>query len=136
MVQIFWKMLKLVEEGKLSQERIDFSARKILYAKFKLGLFENPFVDPNEIQNKVFTKEHKETALNAARKSIVLLKNDGILPMSKNRGKKILVTGPNANNHSVLGDWVWAQPEENVTTIYEGISSLGSIKGFNIDFYN
>ena len=129
-------VVKLVEEGKLSQERIDFSARKILYAKFKLGLFENPFVDPNEIQNKVFTKEHKETALNAARKSIVLLKNNGILPMSKNRGKKILVTGPNANNHSVLGDWVWAQPEENVTTIYEGISSLGSIKGFNIDFYD
>ena len=129
-------VVKLVEEGKLSQERIDFSARKILYAKFKLGLFENPFVDPNEIENKVFTEEHKETALNAARKSIVLLKNDGILPMSKNRGKKILVTGPNANNHSVLGDWVWAQPEENVTTIYEGINSLGSSKGFNIDFYD
>ena len=129
-------VVKLVEEGKLSQERIDFSARKILYAKFKLGLFENPFVDPNEIENKVFTEQHKETALNAARKSIVLLKNDGILPMSKNRGKKILVTGPNANNHSVLGDWVWAQPEENVTTIYEGINSLGSSKGFNIDFYD
>ena len=129
-------VVKLVEEGKLSQERIDFSARKILYAKFKLGLFENPFVDPNEIENKVFTEQHKETALNAARKSIVLLKNDGILPISKNRGKKILVTGPNANNHSVLGDWVWAQPEENVTTIYEGINSLGSSKGFNIDFYD
>ena len=129
-------VVKLVNEGKLSQERIDFSAGKILYAKFKLGLFENPFVDPKEIKNKVFTNEHLETALNAARKSIVLLKNDGILPISKNRGKKILVTGPNANNHSVLGDWVWAQPEENVTTIYEGINSLGSSKGFNIDFYD
>jgi len=129
-------VIKLVEEGKLSQERIDFSARKILYAKFKLGLFENPFVDPNDIQNKVFTEEHLKTALNAARKSIVLLKNDGILPITKTRGKNILVTGPNANNHSVLGDWVWAQPEDKVTTIFEGISKLGKSKGYNVDFYD
>ena len=129
-------VIKLVEEGKLSQERIDFSARKILYAIFKLGLFENPFVDPNDIQNKVFTEEHLKTALNAARKSIVLLKNDGILPITKKRGKNILVTGPNANNHSVLGDWVWAQPEDKVTTIFEGISKLGKSKGYNVDFYD
>ena len=129
-------VIKLVEEGKLSQERIDFSARKILYAKFKLGLFENPFVDPNDIQNKVFTEEHLKTALNAARKSIVLLKNDGILPITKKRGKNILVTGPNANNHSVLGDWVWAQPEDKVTTIFEGISKLGKSRGYNVDFYD
>ena len=103
-------VIKLVEEGKLSQERIDFSARKILYAKFKLGLFENPFVDPNDIQNKVFTEEHLKTALNAARKSIVLLKMMGYYQLVR-KEKNILVTGPNANNHSVLGDWVWAQPK-------------------------
>ena len=101
-----------------------------------MGLFENPFVDPNDIQNKVFTEEHLKTALNAARKSIVLLKNDGILPITKTRGKNILVTGPNANNHSVLGDWVWAQPEDKVTTIFEGISKLGKSKGYNVDFYD
>ena len=85
-------VIELVEDGKLDIKRIDESARKILYAKFKLGLFENPFVSPDDLDENVFTEEHKSTALDAARKSIVLLKNDGILPLSKRRGKKILVT--------------------------------------------
>ena len=122
-------VIELVEDGKLDIKRIDESARKILYAKFKLGLFENPFVSPDDLDENVFTEEHKSTALDAARKSIVLLKNDGILPLSKKRGKKILVTGPNSNNHSVLGDWVFAQPEDNVITIFEGIKKLGDSKG-------
>ena len=129
-------VIELVEDGKLDIKRIDESARKILYAKFKLGLFENPFVSPDDLDENVFTEEHKSTALDAARKSIVLLKNDGILPLSKKRGKKILVTGPNSNNHSVLGDWVFAQPEDNVITIYEGIKTLGDSKGYQIDFYD
>ena len=129
-------VIELVEDGKLDIKRIDESARKILYAKFKLGLFENPFVSPDDLDENVFTEEHKSTALDAARKSIVLLKNDGILPLSKKRGKKILVTGPNSNNHSVLGDWVFAQPEDNVITIYEGIKTLGDSKGYQIDFHD
>ena len=47
-----------------------------------------------------------------------------------------MVTGPNSNNHSVLGDWVFTQPEENVITIYEGIKLLGESKGYQIDFYD
>ena len=129
-------VIELVEEGKLDEERIDFAARKILYAKFKLGLFENPLVDPEEIEKNVFLPEHLNTALDAARKSIVLLKNQNILPLNKNKGKRILVTGPNSNNHSVLGDWVFDQPEENVITIYEGIKSIGESKGFKIDYYD
>ena len=129
-------VIELVEDGKLDIKRIDESARKILYAKFKLGLFENPFVSPDDLDENVFTEEHKSTALDAARKSIVLLKNDGILPLSKKRGKKILVTGPNSNNHSVLGDWVFAQPVDNVRTIYEGIKQLGDSKGYEIDFHD
>ena len=129
-------VIELVEDGKLDIKRIDESARKILYAKFKLGLFENPFVSPDDLDENVFTEEHKSTALDAARKSIVLLKNDGILPLSKKRGNKILVTGPNSNNHSVLGDWVFAQPEDNVITIYEGIKKLGDSKGYQIDFHD
>mgnify|MGYP001325241647 CR=1 FL=1 len=134
--QFLENVVDLVEEGKLSENRIEISARKILYAKFKLGLFENPLVDPSAISIKVFTDEHKKTALNAARKSMVLLKNDGLLPIRSSRGKRILVTGPNANNHSVLGDWVKPQPEENVTTIFEGVKSLGEKKGFTVDFYD
>ena len=73
--------------------------------------------------------------MDLARKSIVLLKNDGILPF-RVESKNILVTGPNAHNNTILGDWVLAQPEENVTTIYEGIKALGEPYGHNVDFHD
>ena len=82
-------VVELVEDGKLDIERIDFAARKILYAKFKLGLFENPLVNPEEIEKNVFLPKHLNTALHAARRSIVLLKNQDLLPLDKNKGKRI-----------------------------------------------
>ena len=130
-------IVELVKENKISEERINESARKILLAKFKLGLFENPFIDLEEVDNKIFTKEHKKTSLEIARKSIVLLKNSNrTLPINFEKKNRILVTGPNANNHSILGDWTKPQPDENVVTIFEGINKIGSEKGFEIDFHN
>ena len=130
-------VVELVKENKISEERIDESARKILMAKFKLGLFENPFIDLEQVDNKIFNKEHKKTSLEIARKSIVLLKNSNrSLPISFEKKNRILVTGPNANNHSILGDWTKPQPDENVVTIFEGINKIGSEKGFEIDFHN
>ncbi len=126
-----------VEEGKLSINRVNDACRKILTAKFKLGLFENRFVDLEKKEELIFTEEHKATALESARKGIVLLKNNGILPLQKTTSKKnIFVTGPNANNQSILGDWHAAQPEENVTTIYEGIKALGETKGYTVNYFN
>jgi len=126
-----------VEEGKLSINRVNDACRKILTAKFKLGLFENRFVDLEKKEELIFTEEHKATALESARKGIVLLKNNGILPLQKTTSKKnIFVTGPNANNQSILGDWHAAQPEENVTTIYEGIKALGETKGYSVNYFN
>ena len=126
-----------VEEGKLSINRINDACRKILTAKFKLGLFENRFVDLEKKEELIFTEEHKATALESARKGIVLLKNNGILPLQKTPSKKnIFVTGPNANNQSILGDWHAAQPDENVTTIYEGIKTLGETKGYSVNYFN
>ena len=92
--------------------------------KFRLGLFENPFVNLKSIPKKVFTPEHRQTALDMARRSIVLLRNEnGLLPLQKGRYKKIFVTGHNADNQSTLGDWSFEQPEENVSTILEGIKA-------------
>ena len=126
-----------VEEGKLSIDRVNDACRKILTAKFKLGLFENRFVDLEKKEKFLFTKEHKATALESARKGIVLLKNNGILPLQESSSKKnIFVTGPNANNQSILGDWHAVQPSENVTTIYEGIKALGETKGYTVDYFN
>jgi beta-glucosidase len=126
-----------VEEGKLSINRVNDACRKILTAKFKLGLFENRFVNLEKKEELIFTEEHKATALESARKGIVLLKNNGILPLQKTTSKKnIFVTGPNANNQSILGDWHAAQPDENVTTIYEGIKALGETKGYSVNYFN
>ena len=126
-----------VKEGKLSINRVNDACRKILKAKFKLGLFENRFVDLEKKKELLFTEEHKATALESARKGIVLLKNNGILPLQKTTSKKkIFVTGPNANNQSILGDWHAVQPDENVTTIYEGIKTLGENKGYAVNFFN
>ena len=126
-----------VKEGKLSINRINEACRKILTAKFKLGLFENRFVNLDKKGALLFTDEHKSTALESARKGIILLKNNGLLPLPETISKKkIFVTGPNANNQSILGDWHAAQPDENVITIYEGIKTLGETKGYAVNFFN
>ncbi|MDB4196415.1 glycoside hydrolase family 3 C-terminal domain-containing protein [Flavobacteriaceae bacterium] len=130
-------VIELVKEGTLPISRVNEACSKILMAKFKLGLFENRFVDIEKIPQNIFTSDHKFTALETARKGIVLLKNSNLLPLNKAKeSKKILVTGPNANNQSILGDWHAAQPEENVTTIYEGIKELGESKGYDVVFHD
>lgn len=129
-------VVSLVEEGMLEQERIDYACEKILRAKFELGLFENALVDLDRVAESIFTPAHQQSALEMARRSMVLLKNDGILPLTSTAPKKILVTGPNANNHSVLGDWTKPQPEDQVVTVYEGIRELGTQRGHQVDFYD
>ena len=129
-------IVELVKEGRMSIERVNEASEKVLRAKFKLGLFENRYVDLTEVDNRIFTKQHKQTALDAARHSITLLKNkDGILPLKK-ANKKIFVTGPNANNPTILGDWHFEQPEQNVITIYEGIQQLAPSYGYEVNFFD
>ncbi len=121
----FWEnVIALVREGRIPEERIDQAVRAILKAKFALGLFEHPLVNLKQVPEKLFTEEHRKLALESARQSIILLKNNGLLPLKLQKGMKILVTGPNANNHTILGDWTLPQPEKNVTTILEGIQQL------------
>ena len=72
-------VIELVKEGTLPISRVNEACSKILMAKFKLGLFENRFVDIEKIPESIFTPEHKFTALETARKGIVLLKNSNLL---------------------------------------------------------
>ena len=131
-------VVELVNEGKLSEERVNYACSKILEAKFKLGLFENRFVDENDISKKIFNQYHTETALKLARQGIVLLKNNDVLPLRspKDSKNRILVTGPNANNQSILGDWHSAQPDENVYTVFEGIKKIGTEMGYLVDYHD
>lgn len=127
-------VIELVKEGRLSEKRIDESVKRLLTAKFKLGLFENAIVDTEETKSVLFNKEHQNTALDLAHKSIVLLKNENILPLTDGKYKRIFVTGPNANNQTILGDWAFEQPEENVITVLQGIEDAVSTS--QVDFYN
>lgn len=113
-----------VEQGVIPERRIDEACRGILEAKFRLGLFENPFVDETQTAALCNTPEHRATALDAARKSIVLLKNDGLLPLDLSKYRRILVAGPNADSHAVLGDWALSQPDENIVTVLSGIRQM------------
>ncbi len=104
--------------------------RRVLRAKFKAGLFDNPFVDPAAAVTKVGTKEHLDVALQTARESIVLLKNEGgLLPLRKDL-KSIAVIGPNSDHIGYqLGVWTrYVAPayEPRVVTVLKGISSAVS----------
>jgi beta-glucosidase len=126
---------KLVKDGKLSVERINEAVRAILKAKFMLGLFEQPFVDESKAEKIVFNKTHRQTALQAARESIILLKNNGILPLNPHKKMKIFITGPNADNQTILGDWALRQPDENVITAVEGFRMTAG-KEIDISYYD
>lgn len=122
-------LLQLVREGRISEERINEAVRRILRIKFKLGLFERPFVDPERAKRIVKCKEHIEAALEIARKSIVLLKNDGnLLPLSKDI-ESIAVIGPLADDREApLGPWSCLGDPKDVVTVLEGIKSKVSSK--------
>ena len=98
-------LTSLVEDGKISMERIDDAVRRILTIKFKLGLFENPYADRSNA-GLIGSKEHREIAREAVRKSLVLLRNENrVLPLSKNI-KKIVVSGAKADDiGSQCGGW-------------------------------
>ena len=127
-------VLKLVNEKRLPVERINESCAKILELKFRLGLFENPLTDLEITKKVVFSKEHQEMSLKLAEQSIVLLKNNGLLPLDINKYKHILVTGPNADSQSILGDWAVKQADENVTTVLTGIRQVFGAE--NVTFQN
>ena len=123
---VHWNELvcELVREGRIPESRIDESVRKILDIKFRLGLFEQPFADPATTMQVRLCPEHRQTALEAARQGVVLLKNDGLLPLNEKKYRKVLVTGINADDHNILGDWTSEQKPENVTTILEGLKEI------------
>jgi beta-glucosidase len=118
---VFTKLEKAVEIGLVSEERLNDAVRRVLTLKFKMGLFEQPYVEEKEPQNK---KQKENINLESARQSIVLLKNEGILPLKKNC-QKIAVIGPNADSiYNQLGDYTPFQREGSVITVLKGITSL------------
>lgn len=122
-----------VERGLLLESEIDEVVRRILSLKLRMGLFENPRRPDRAAQARVVAcAEHRELNLRAARESLVLLANDGLLPLDAAKLKKIAVVGPNADNAlAQLGDWSLGasqygpeygqQPRELTSTVLDGI---------------
>jgi beta-glucosidase len=123
--------LGAVAHGKITMARIDQAVSRILTLKFHLGLFEHPFVDANAANGVVEDTADRVLARKAARESLVLLENDGALPLSP-KAKRILVTGPASDSPTnQLGGWTigWQGafglpddvPVPEVTTLREGV---------------
>lgn len=113
---------KLLEEGKVSIELIDEAVLRILKLKEELGLFEDPFkgADPEKEKQLLGCEEHRKAAREVASTSMVLLKNEGVLPLSK-EVKKVAIIGPYADNHEILGGWSWDGKFEESVSLKEGI---------------
>lgn len=123
-----------VREGNVSMNLIDRAVRRILTLKFRLGLFENPYVDPKHAAETIHTPQSRELALQAAREGIVLLKNENnLLPLNK-EVKRIAVIGPNADNRlNQLGDYTAKVVSQEITTVLKGIREKVS-PAVNVDY--
>ena len=109
-------LIKLVKEDKIPESRIDNSVRRILINKFDLGLFDNPYVDVTNVQHKVNTLKNIDAGLDAQRKSLVLLENNGILPLKKEN--KVFVDGLDKNIAKKFGNVVKKSSDADVIIMY------------------
>ncbi|MBN2842990.1 MAG: beta-glucosidase BglX, partial [Sedimentisphaerales bacterium] len=120
---------KLVTDGKISESQIDTACRRILEAKYKLGLFADPYhyLDQDRADSEILKKENRDFARELAQKSCVLLKNqNSVLPLTN--GAKIALVGPLANTRfDLLGCWWAAGSEDSVVSVYDGLkNAVGS----------
>jgi beta-glucosidase len=123
---------KSIDEGKISMETLDTACRRILEAKYKLGLFDNPYkyCDLKRPKRDIFTKEHRDAARKIAGESFVLLKNDKsgssanpTLPLKKEG--TVAVIGPLANTRSNMpGTWSVAARLNDYPSVYEGLKEM------------
>lgn len=117
---VFGTLVDLVHEGRVPESEVDRAAAQVLAAKFRLGLFENPYVDPDyaRITN---SPEYQKLALKAAQEAIVLLKNEGnLLPLDLKKIKTVAVIGPNAADVHLGG---YSREPAHSVSILEGIRS-------------
>ena len=120
---------RLLAQGRISQRRVDDAVRRILRVKFRAGLFENPYVNPDEAEAAQLLPDALKDARRGAGRSMVLLKNEGAngptLPLSKD--KKTAVIGPLAKNgHDMLGPWWGRGRDEDAVTVLAGIEAQSS----------
>jgi beta-glucosidase len=132
----------LVKKGVISEDILDTAVRRILRVKFRLGLFDKPYVDPKLQDTVILAPEHRALARRAVRESMVLLKNENnLLPLDENI-KSIALIGPLADNQEdLLGTWALAGKSEDVVTVLQGLKNalndnrckINYVKGCEVD---
>ena len=119
----FTDLVDAVKNGRIKEGILNQAVGRVLRLKFEMGLFENPYVDGKSAGKEVNNPSSIAIAKQVALESITLLKNDGTLPLSKD--KKVAVIGPNADNvYNMLGDYTAPQPDGKVVTVYQGIRAM------------
>ncbi|PLS04250.1 glycoside hydrolase family 3 N-terminal domain-containing protein [Neobacillus cucumis] len=138
MTACYVKNLKqLVETNEVDEAVIDEAVLRILQLKQKLGLFENPYrgADVNLEQEVIMSKEHRQISRELATKSVVLLKNENVLPLK--REQKIALIGPFGESGDILGPWSWRGSKEEAIQLAEGLlpktRALTIAKGCDIE---
>lgn len=117
------RLVDAVKRGKVDEKKLDQAVKRVLRLKFEMGLFEHPYMDSKTAQKEVNNDDAIAIARQVARQSITLLKNDGTLPLSKD--KKVAVIGPNADNvYNMLGDYTAPQLDGKVISVYQGIRAM------------
>ena len=116
---------ELINEGVFTMEQLDEAVLRVLEFKDKLGLFEDPYhgADKEKAERLFLCDEHRALVRRAAEESAVLLKNDGLLPLSENVSK-VAVIGPFANNNAIKGFWSCHGQDKECVTVYEGVCNL------------
>ncbi len=134
--QFYEGAIEAVRSGRLAESEIDAPVRRLLALKFRIGLFENPRrPDLARAAVEIARPDHRAVNLAAARQSLVLLQNNGLLPLDPAKVKTIAVVGPNADDDlQQLGDWSLGSPQhppeagkhprEKTTTVLDGIRAL------------
>ena len=130
-------LAKLVKEGRITTAQIDNAARRILEAKFRVGLFENPYVDESAVASHHNNPEHRQLARIAAQRSAVLLRNEGnLLPLTRNDPKtsSIAVIGPLGDSkRDMRGPWTLADDRRTAVSVLEGIREKVGL-GVKVDY--
>lgn len=113
----------LIEQGRVDMSLIDDAVRRILTAKFKLGLMDDPYryIRPQEALAHYMSAEHLEASRDLARRSIVLLRNEGALPLVG--GQRLAVIGPFAASRDLLGPWQFSSYSSETVTLMEGLDA-------------
>jgi len=118
----------LVEEGKVAMSVIDDAVSRILRIKFELGLFDNPYkyCDAKREKTELYSPAHLATALDMAKKSIVLLKNNqNLLPLTKSQKNIAVIGALAADKNSPLGNWRIGSDDNSATSVTEGLTAAG-----------